>query len=549
MISFQAYKQKRFLIVDDFDNFILSMRQILRSLGAEHIDSARSGQEAISHCLHTHYDVVLCDYNMGSSQKNGQQVLEELRHRKLLKSTAIFIMVSAEVAKDMVYGALESQPDGYLAKPISQSQLEKRLSLLMEQKQALKPILEAMDLEDYGKAITLCHDEIKRNSKYKSWCIKTLANLYYLSGDLTHAREIYQDVINQRPLDWARLGLGKIQLAEQDYEGAIATLSGLLEDNNQCIEAYDWLARAYQKQGNLQKAQRTLAQAVEISPRVLQRQKTLAEISLGNQDLETATRAYRATARLSDNSIHESPEIYLSFSRCLSDLSESDSSKVSDVMANEALKSLEKTRAKYGDRPGVKLQALMVETRVYASQGKSELSQRAFKQAKELFDELENPNPEWALEMAQTLYSLQEPAQAQKLLVELGERHPDDAALRAKIEELLEEPVGLKEKMQARESNRQGIKAYEQGNYPEAIQHFQAALSITPRHKALNLNLVQALIKVFEETQASPRLLDHCDNALQRVGNLDEQHRQYKRWQYLTNKLQSIKHKLNGATQ
>src|SRR5690606_4005780 len=136
LISFQAYKQKRFLIVDDFDNFILSMRQILRSLGAEHIDSARSGQEAISHCLHTHYDVVLCDYNMGSSQKNGQQVLEELRHRKLRKSTAIFIMVSAEVAKDMVYGALESQPDGYLAKPISQSQLEKRLSLLMEQKQA-----------------------------------------------------------------------------------------------------------------------------------------------------------------------------------------------------------------------------------------------------------------------------------------------------------------------------------------------------------------------------------------------------------------------------
>src|SRR5690606_22141777 len=131
------------------------------------------------------------------------------------------------------------------------------------------------------------------------------------------------------------------------------------------------------------------------------------------------------------------------------------------------------------------------------------------------------------------LYSIQEPAQAQHVRVELAERHPEDSALRAKIEELLEEPVGLKEKMQARESNRQGIKAYEQGNYPEAIQHFQAALRITPHHKALNLNLIQALIKVFEETPANARLLDHCDAALQRVGNLDEQHRQYKRWQYL----------------
>src|SRR5690554_7300780 len=56
------------------------------------------------------------------------------------------------------------------------------------------------------------------------------------------------DVISQRPLDWARLGLGKIQLAEQDYDAAIATFKALLEDNNQCIEAYDWLAQAYQKQ-------------------------------------------------------------------------------------------------------------------------------------------------------------------------------------------------------------------------------------------------------------------------------------------------------------
>src|SRR5690554_8184227 len=75
------------------------------------------------------------------------------------------------------------------------------------------------------------------------------------------------DVISQRPLDWARLGLGKIQLAEQDYDAAIATFKALLEDNNQCIEAYDWLAQAYQKQGHLQKAQSTLKQAVEISPR------------------------------------------------------------------------------------------------------------------------------------------------------------------------------------------------------------------------------------------------------------------------------------------
>src|SRR5690606_12525510 len=158
-------------------------RQMLRSMGIENIDTAKTGPEAVAACVRNQYDVVFCDYNMGESNKNGQHVLEELRHRKLLKDNSTCIIVRAEAAKAMVVGALEYQPDGYITKPIAQSSLQKRLDVLIELQESLRPIHEALDLDDYSRAIALCEDEIKRGSKHKSWCIKTKANLYYLSGD------------------------------------------------------------------------------------------------------------------------------------------------------------------------------------------------------------------------------------------------------------------------------------------------------------------------------------------------------------------------------
>ncbi len=547
MLLFQAYQKKRFLIVDDFDNFIFSMRQMLRSMGIEHIDTAKSGQEAVAACVRNQYDVVFCDYNMGHSNKNGQQVLEELRHRKLLKNTAIFIIVSAEVAKDMVFGALEYQPDGYITKPIAQSSLQKRLELLVEQKESLRPILEALDLSDYSRAIALCDDEIKRASKHKTWCIKTKANLYYLSGDLAHAKEMYQDIIAQRPLDWARLGLGKVLLAEQKLNEAIATFGDILADNPQLVEAYDWMAEAYRQQGNLSNAQSALKSAVNISPRALLRQRSLAEVSLTNQDLDTATSAYRATARLSENSVHESPEIYLNFGRCLSDLAEGNHGKAGDTMANEALNAMEKVRTKFGNNPEVTLQSFLVEARVHAGQGNSERSNNALKRARELFAKLGEANPELVLEMAQTLFAAREAQQALQLLQELSSRCAGNPTILAKIEELMDEPVGLKDRNSAREFNRTGIRAYEQGNHIEATQHFQEALRITPNHTALNLNLCQVLMKRIEAGESDPTLLSQCQAALHRIGHIAEPHRQYKRFVHLDKKVEELRRQASGT--
>ncbi|MEO9700812.1 response regulator [Marinobacter alexandrii] len=102
-----AFHELTYLIIDDFENFRLSLRQMLRSCGAYKIELVGNAGQAIKYCTYNHVDVVLCDYNLGGG-KNGQHVLEELRHKNLLKRSSLFLMVTAETSKQMVMGAREN---------------------------------------------------------------------------------------------------------------------------------------------------------------------------------------------------------------------------------------------------------------------------------------------------------------------------------------------------------------------------------------------------------------------------------------------------------
>ena len=63
---FRAYHSKRFLIVDDFENFRRSMKGMMLSFGVEKVDTVRNGKEAVKASTEIDYDVILCDYNLSN---------------------------------------------------------------------------------------------------------------------------------------------------------------------------------------------------------------------------------------------------------------------------------------------------------------------------------------------------------------------------------------------------------------------------------------------------------------------------------------------------
>ncbi|MDL0432496.1 tetratricopeptide repeat protein [Marinobacter sp. TBZ242] len=534
-----TFAKLSYLIVDDFENFRLSMRQMLRSCGADKIELVPNASTAVQYCAYNHVDVVLCDYNLGEG-KNGQHILEELRHKKLLKRSSLFLMVTAETSKEMVMGAREYQPDAYLTKPINRAMLEKRLSGLIAQRNALLPINREIDRENYPEAISLCLQALPTKPRYKTWLMKTLADLYYQLGDFSHALKIYDDVLAQRDLSWARLGRGKILVATQNYDDAIVTLKELVTKHPDYMEAYDLLAEALEKLGRPTQAQQILEKAAEHSPNALLRQKHLAALAASNQDMSTASDAWRQTVSLGTHSIHDSSEHYLALAQSLSDLSEGDTSDEGSSHADEALTILRRMEKRFADQEDIKVRSRIVQARVHAGQGKLKEAHKAIESVADALGDSDLMDPEVGLDYAKTLFRLGQDDDAKSLLTALASRYHDDPTLLQRIENLLDEPVGFRQKLQARSLNRDGIKAFEAGQLDEAVSTFSQALEIVPSHAALNLNLVQVLMKKYQEAPDDRELLTRCEKYLAKLSGLPEQHRQYRRLVSLRKKLEGM---------
>lgn len=110
------YNHLRVLMADDFSNFRATVNGMLGKLGVQQVDLGSNGAGVLEACQHKTLDVILCDHDLGPG-RNGQQLLELLRHNKLISHRSIFIVVSADAAKDVVMAAYDCDPDDYLMKP------------------------------------------------------------------------------------------------------------------------------------------------------------------------------------------------------------------------------------------------------------------------------------------------------------------------------------------------------------------------------------------------------------------------------------------------
>lgn len=535
----KIYRDLKILVIDDFENFRLALKQMLRAFGVVDIHTASNGEDAVKKCETGRYDIILCDYNLGE-KKNGQQILEELRFKETIKYDTIFVIISAETAKDMVMGALEYLPDGYITKPINKELLQKRLDTLLEQRDELGEVIKALDKKDWPTVIDLCRKEVTAQSRYSTWCLRTQATAHYMIDQHEEARRIYEQVLTKRDIGWARLGMGKVQLAQKQFDEAIQNFRHLLDNNPDAVDAYDWLAATYEQMGRLQEAQKTLEKASEISPFAILRQQKLADVAMRNKNIEKATDAYRSAVKLSNNSVHDKPDNYLQLSRCLSELSEGDKTNEGQKRAKEALTTLDKVNHKFKENANVKLQSMLIESRVHLGQDNDRKATEVLSKAMEFVDQIEL-KPEDHLELARTLYAKGQVDKAEKTLFMLAQSHGQDRNIMNQIEDLLDEPVSLKKKMKARTLNKEGITLFESGSIDEAVQIFEKALEATPKHPALNLNLVQVLLKVVKtDPSLTSSIAAKCRTCLDNVKHIPERHRQYKRYQHLIKKVAEL---------
>jgi CheY-like chemotaxis protein len=298
-----SHKKLTFLVVDDFNSFRSTVNSMLMSLGASQVSMAGNGAEALELCRRKKFDVILCDYDLGPG-KNGQRVLESLRHHQLIDRESIFVLISADVSKQAVMAAYDCTPDDYLAKPINAHMLDRRIGRLLDQRDVLRPAYKALENSDPDLAMSILTKIALAKGKASLGAQKFLGELFIEHDELNKAEKLYLNVLENKPLDWAKLGLAYVQQARGNYEKAGEVFTALTQENPLYLPAYDGMASNWYLRSNHAKLQDAIEKSVSVSPMSILRQKNLANIAEKNGDIPTALKALRECHRLGKESCH-----------------------------------------------------------------------------------------------------------------------------------------------------------------------------------------------------------------------------------------------------
>jgi len=525
----KIYKQKTALVIDDYPDMRASIRRMLDNFGVIQVETASNGEEAIIKCEEQNFDIILADYNLGDA-KNGQQILEELRFKNLLKSTSLYMMITAETTKDMVFGALEYQPDDYLTKPFTQGVLQKRLDRLVLEKESLYDINSAIDKLDFDRAIELCQQRIDQHDKYEQRCYRIMGSCLYKKHKFAQSKKVYQDILDERELEWAAIGLGKSMMALNELDESEAIFQKLIDDGCLCLEIYDCMAEVKTRKGEAEEAQRLLELAIEVSPNAIMRQEKLADLSEDNHDWERAEKSRKKVIRLGNNSVYETPEHHFKLARCInSEISYTDNkAKVKD--AEEVLR---RVKRKYKDHENVGLQSDIIEANVYASAGDVDKSQERIGDIQKKLESTSNKSAQLMLDMAQTYKSVGDHDKAQGLLKDLAKTYENNEEISEAIDRISDEPLSKLGKQKAVELNQKGKELLSSKEYSKAIQLFGQALKHYPNNIGLNLNLMLALVREMSAQGANSRLLERCSEAKEKLAHLEKDSPLYDRYKVL----------------
>ncbi|MDB6052337.1 MAG: chemotaxis protein CheY [Pseudomonas sp.] len=525
-----VYTKTSFLIADDFSDFRSSVRSMLRELGAMIVDTADTGEQALAMCALKRYDVILHDFNFGDGKKNGQQVLEDLMVDKLTSHESIFIMVTAENSQAMVMSALEWEPDAYLTKPFNRAGLAQRLEKLVQRKTLLKPILQALDRNKPAEVLAACASLAKKDERYAPLCLRYKAYALRDLNQLDELESLLKTILADRATPWAYAALGTLLLktgkaseAQTVYERAIVAFPMI-------PTLYDGLADVLVVRGEVKRAQSVLEAAVRLSPLAVRRQRLLGKLALGNDDFESASKAYRHAVSQGKYSRFKDPESNLGLAHALiSKNGDNGLDARSRVEINQTLGDVTK---EYANDQGLQLRTgLMKATSLKHSD--PEAAAKLTAQSLALLQSMDNfLGSDAALLVATQLQQLGQEEAGAGLLKSCVEIYGDDPAIMQSIALLTDDPVILGAGKAAADLNLQGVRSYKAGNLAEAQGFFRSALALQSKNISIALNLVQALLYV-KGAPPSAAGLEECRVCLEMIGLMPDTDPRFERYKKL----------------
>lgn len=534
----KTLENQRVLIVDDQRAFQLMFKGVLYSMGATNVAFAPTGEQALAKCSNIDYDILFVDYHLGIG-KNGKQLLEDLREKKLLKPHSIFMLVTGENSVPVVVSAVELEPDDYLVKPFSQSVLRSRIIRIQKKKAHLAELFQALYDDNSEHVIELCQQEISEAGRYQQFCKRVLTENLIALKRFTEAEQVLQTCLEQRRNGWALLLMARICFEQQRFKESQALCDEALEENRLFAEAFDIKARCYLADNDPEQAFSCIQAATDIAPYSMQRQYLYMDIAHALQDTNAKVLASKQLYEITRRSMRQDVVHLLNYIRSIiAAATLSDEPQQRNRYAQEVAIALQ--RARRDDNLireiDFDLFEILCQARLDSLSGQQFQAKKTYAAVAEHAETQQQVLPDTVL----LLNQIGEFEQADKLASLIDPALKQDPVLQRLLSE--QQRQNQLQQQHFAQLNKDGIRQYKDGQHLAALALFEQALELAPMNTGCALNVIQTSLQLLKTNSYGPGggVLERCKKAFRIVDNmpLPEHHR--KRYQELLSQFSQL---------
>lgn len=505
------------LIIEPHAGMRSTIHNMLNMCGLSKIDHVGGSNQAVKHLGLKQYDLILCEYALEGGQ-DGQQLLEDVRHHKLMSLSTMFFMVTAEGDYGKVVSAAELGPTDYILKPFTADRLLERIARGLERRNALLPVYELMEAGSQREAIGACLEGEERHPRYLVDFMRLRAELHMFLGEPHEAEPVYRKLVETKAIAWARLGLAKTLFLRERYDEARDMLEDLVDSNKNFVDAYDWLARTHEAVGALDAAQAVLTEAVVVSPHAVRRLRKLGETALEAGDHDTAEKILKQVVSKAKYSEFKDPQDHVRLVQTLV-------RKGDPVQAAAVIRDLDKSMAFQKHTP---LCSAIASSLVHEYTGNEARLAESLATALAASQDAPDLRPEIKLELARTCIENGMEEGAAEIVRDVMRNAQNGAAIARAM--AVFENAGRAETAQklAMESRQQvvdlvatGAAKAKSGDYKGAVVLMQEAATKLPDNPQVVFNAALAILKCLEHDGWDERLGHQAQGFIAGVRRLD----------------------------
>lgn len=515
------YGALRALVVDDYPGMRSAMKMTLSNFGITRIDLLTHATEVLTKLQNHSYDLILCDFNLGDGQ-DGQQLLEELRHRELISMETVFVMVTAESGYEKVMATAELGPDDYLVKPFSTESMRNRLDALLLRKRTFAQVYRHLEHNEMEAALSSCDEIIKSKPRFLVDALRFKGEALNAIGRFSEAEGLYRKVMEMRAIPWARLGLARTLFGQKKEDEAALILRDIIDKSPEVVAAYDLLAEVLLSRQDRVGAQWALEQGVSVSAKTVRRQQRLGELALENGDLAKAREAYGNVINKGRHSIFISPNDYGHL--CRAQIGQGD--------LNSALDTLRQGKPILQTSPQGQLVDTVVRSMVHGKTGNAAELEKALNEAVQLIQAGARSDETFMLDYAHTCMTHGRHEQADAIIREIARNAHDSEPLLNKIKQIYQragraeagEQVVNEATSAVRKLNNEAVILAHKGDFAAAVEKLQSACWEAPYNARILMNAVWAMLKHLEHNGMSHEVLEEARKHLTDAQKLSPAH-------------------------